>query len=171
MFLPSTHRYSSIPSSIFKAFLRHHSTSPYSQVLRKGTGNDVIVYSLLSGIAFHMANYASFLVLQRLSPVTHAGTLSLFTYTLTLITQQTLHDCIDLHSLSPSSCQHARLLVPLPSWYVRIHHRHHIHYLHDWYTLPMVVMTGMMTMKSLLLLFQTNRSFVLGFQNVNMLSF
>lgn len=37
-----------------------------------GTGKDVITYSVLSGLAFYMYNEASFLALERLSPVTHS---------------------------------------------------------------------------------------------------
>merc|ERR1711988_818152 len=44
----------------------------YDQVTKAGTGNDVIKYSALSGLAFYLYNEASFLALSRLSPVTHS---------------------------------------------------------------------------------------------------
>jgi solute carrier family 35 protein E1 len=37
-----------------------------------GTGNDVVKYSLFSGLSFYLYNEASFLALSRLSPVTHS---------------------------------------------------------------------------------------------------
>jgi solute carrier family 35 protein E1 len=44
----------------------------YNQVLKAGTGKDVIKYSLLSGLAFYLYNEASFLALEKLNPVTHS---------------------------------------------------------------------------------------------------
>jgi len=44
----------------------------YQQVQNAGTGMDVLKYSVLSGLAFYMYNEASFLALERLSPVTHS---------------------------------------------------------------------------------------------------
>ena len=44
----------------------------YKQVLLMGTKNDVIKYSLYSGLAFYLYNEAAFLALERLSPVTHS---------------------------------------------------------------------------------------------------
>jgi solute carrier family 35, member E1 len=44
----------------------------YEQVTAMGTGGDVIKYSVLSGLAFYVYNEASFLALERLSPVTHS---------------------------------------------------------------------------------------------------
>lgn len=42
------------------------------QVMKMGTGKDVLKYSLFSGLAFYLYNEASFLALERLSPVTHS---------------------------------------------------------------------------------------------------
>jgi len=44
----------------------------YHQVQKAGTGNDVLKYSALSGLAFYLYNEASFQALERLSPVTHS---------------------------------------------------------------------------------------------------
>jgi len=44
----------------------------YKQVMEMGTGPDVIKYSILSGLAFYVYNEASFLALDKLSPVTHS---------------------------------------------------------------------------------------------------
>ena len=44
----------------------------YNQVMKMGTANDVLKYSLGSGLAFYLYNEASFLALERLSPVTHS---------------------------------------------------------------------------------------------------
>lgn len=44
----------------------------YDQVLKAGTGKDVLKYSLLSGLTFYVYNEASFLALEKLSPVTHS---------------------------------------------------------------------------------------------------
>lgn len=46
--------------------------SVYNQVIKAGTGADVIKYSLFSGLSFYLYNEASFLALERLSPVTHS---------------------------------------------------------------------------------------------------
>ena len=46
--------------------------SVYKQVMAMGTGTDVIKYTIMSGLAFYMYNEASFLALERLSPVTHS---------------------------------------------------------------------------------------------------
>eukprot|EP01038_Epipyxis_sp_PR26KG_P007972 gene7972-10812_t len=46
--------------------------SVYNSVLKAGTGSDVIKYSLYSGLAFYLYNEASFLALEKLSPVTHS---------------------------------------------------------------------------------------------------
>lgn len=43
-----------------------------SQVQAMGTGRDAVTYAALSGLAFYMYNEASFLALERLSPVTHS---------------------------------------------------------------------------------------------------
>ena len=43
-----------------------------AQVVKAGTGSDVIKYSLLSGISFYLYNEASFLALSRLDAVTHS---------------------------------------------------------------------------------------------------
>jgi len=42
------------------------------QVKQMGTGADVIKYSLFSGLSFYLYNEASFLALEKLSPVTHS---------------------------------------------------------------------------------------------------
>lgn len=44
----------------------------FDQVQKMGTGADVIKYAGLSGLAFYLYNEASFLALDRLSPVTHS---------------------------------------------------------------------------------------------------
>mmetsp|Transcript_22187 Transcript_22187/g.37138 ORF Transcript_22187/g.37138 Transcript_22187/m.37138 type:complete len:396 (+) Transcript_22187:61-1248(+) len=44
----------------------------YAQVMEMGTGADVVKYSALSGLMFYLYNEASFLALERLSPVTHS---------------------------------------------------------------------------------------------------
>lgn len=44
----------------------------YQQVLAAGTGKDVLKYSLFSGLTFYVYNEASFLALDKLSPVTHS---------------------------------------------------------------------------------------------------
>lgn len=44
----------------------------WDQVVKAGTGKDAIKYSLLSGLTFYVYNEASFLALDRLSPVTHS---------------------------------------------------------------------------------------------------
>jgi len=44
----------------------------YDQVMKAGTGNDVVKFSVFSGLAFYIYNEASFLALSRLSPVTHS---------------------------------------------------------------------------------------------------
>lgn len=44
----------------------------YNQVLKAGTGADVVKYSLLSGLTFYLYNEASFLALDKLNPVTHS---------------------------------------------------------------------------------------------------
>mmetsp|Transcript_8303 Transcript_8303/g.11604 ORF Transcript_8303/g.11604 Transcript_8303/m.11604 type:complete len:401 (+) Transcript_8303:61-1263(+) len=44
----------------------------YDQVMKMGTGKDVLKYSLFSGLAFYLYNEASFLALEKLSPVTHS---------------------------------------------------------------------------------------------------
>lgn len=46
--------------------------SVYNQVMKAGTGKDVVKYSLLSGLAFYLYNEASFLALDRLNPVSHS---------------------------------------------------------------------------------------------------
>lgn len=46
--------------------------SVYSAVLAAGKVNDVLRYALLSGLSFYIYNEASFLALERLSPVTHS---------------------------------------------------------------------------------------------------
>lgn len=47
-------------------------TAVYNQVMAMGTGNDVVRYSIFSGLAFYIYNEASFLTLSKLSPVTHS---------------------------------------------------------------------------------------------------
>jgi solute carrier family 35 protein E1 len=44
----------------------------YNQVIKAGTGADVIKYSLFSGLSFYLYNEASFLALERLNPVSHS---------------------------------------------------------------------------------------------------
>lgn len=44
----------------------------FKQVMDAGTGADVVKYSLYSGLSFYLYNEASFLALDRLSPVTHS---------------------------------------------------------------------------------------------------
>lgn len=44
----------------------------YQQIVKAGTVDDAIKYSLLSGLTFYLYNEASFLALSRLSPVTHS---------------------------------------------------------------------------------------------------
>jgi solute carrier family 35 protein E1 len=44
----------------------------YNQVMAMGTGNDVVKYSIFSGLSFYIYNEASFLTLSKLSPVTHS---------------------------------------------------------------------------------------------------
>lgn len=46
--------------------------SVYKQVTAAGTTADTVKYSLYSGLAFYLYNEASFLALERLSPVTHS---------------------------------------------------------------------------------------------------
>lgn len=46
--------------------------SVYKQIMDMGTGKDVVKYSVFSGLAFYLYNEASFLALERLSPVTHS---------------------------------------------------------------------------------------------------
>lgn len=46
--------------------------SVYNQVIKAGTHMDVVKYSLYSGLSFYLYNEASFLALDRLSPVTHS---------------------------------------------------------------------------------------------------
>lgn len=43
-----------------------------NMVKEMGTGKDVLKYSLFSGLAFYLYNEASFLALEKLSPVTHS---------------------------------------------------------------------------------------------------
>lgn len=54
------------------AFDLKDAVSVYNQVLSMGTGKDVVKYSFLSGLTFYLYNEASFLALERLSPVTHS---------------------------------------------------------------------------------------------------
>eukprot|EP00981_Chlorochromonas_danica_P007506 scaffold1767_cov178-Ochromonas_danica.AAC.11 len=44
----------------------------YDLVTAAGKGKEVLIYSLLSGLTFYIYNEASFLALDRLSPVTHS---------------------------------------------------------------------------------------------------
>jgi len=46
--------------------------SVFNQVTAAGTGNEVLKYSLFSGLSFYLYNEASFLALDKLSPVTHS---------------------------------------------------------------------------------------------------
>lgn len=46
--------------------------SVYKQIMDMGTGKDVVKYSVFSGLSFYLYNEASFLALERLSPVTHS---------------------------------------------------------------------------------------------------
>ena len=43
-----------------------------TQVVAMGTTNEVVKYSFYSGLAFYLYNEASFLALDKLSPVTHS---------------------------------------------------------------------------------------------------
>lgn len=54
------------------AFDAKDAVSVYNQVVKAGTGADVIKFSLYSGLSFYLYNEASFLALERLSPVTHS---------------------------------------------------------------------------------------------------
>jgi hypothetical protein len=54
------------------AFDARDAVAVYNQVIKAGTGADVVKYSLLSGLTFFLYNEASFLALDRLSPVTHS---------------------------------------------------------------------------------------------------
>jgi solute carrier family 35 protein E1 len=54
------------------AFDVKDAVSVYNQVLKMGTGKDVLLYAFYSGLAFFLYNEASFLALDRLSPVTHS---------------------------------------------------------------------------------------------------
>jgi solute carrier family 35 protein E1 len=54
------------------AFDLKDAVSVYNAVLKAGTGKDVVKFSFLSGLAFYLYNEASFLALDRLSPVTHS---------------------------------------------------------------------------------------------------
>jgi len=40
--------------------------------MKAGTGLDAVKFSVFSGLAFYLYNEASFLALERLSPVTHS---------------------------------------------------------------------------------------------------
>ncbi|KAJ1417574.1 triose-phosphate transporter family-domain-containing protein [Ochromonadaceae sp. CCMP2298] len=44
----------------------------YDQIVAAGTLKDVVKYSFFSGLSFYIYNEASFLALERLSPVTHS---------------------------------------------------------------------------------------------------
>ncbi len=46
--------------------------SVLSQMAKAGTTNDALKYTAFSGLAFYLYNEASFLALERLSPVTHS---------------------------------------------------------------------------------------------------
>jgi len=54
------------------AFDLKDAANVYAQVVKAGTTNDVLKYSFYSGLAFYLYNEASFLALDRLSPVTHS---------------------------------------------------------------------------------------------------
>ena len=54
------------------AFDAKDAVKVYNQVVAMGTGADVIKYSLYSGLSFYLYNEASFLALDKLSPVTHS---------------------------------------------------------------------------------------------------
>ena len=54
------------------AFDAKDAPAVYAQVMKMGTGGDVAKFSLLSGLSFYLYNEASFLALERLSPVTHS---------------------------------------------------------------------------------------------------
>lgn len=54
------------------AFDAKDAVTVYNQVMAMGTGKDVIKFSLYSGLSFYLYNEASFLALERLSPVTHS---------------------------------------------------------------------------------------------------
>jgi solute carrier family 35 protein E1 len=47
-------------------------SSVLAQIQKMGTVDDVIKYSFFSGLSFYLYNEASFLALERLSPVTHS---------------------------------------------------------------------------------------------------
>jgi len=54
------------------AFDAKDAVSVYNQVMKAGTGADVVKFSLYSGLSFYLYNEASFLALDKLSPVTHS---------------------------------------------------------------------------------------------------
>lgn len=54
------------------AFDAKDAMNVYNQVMAAGTGADVLKFSLYSGLSFYLYNEASFLALERLSPVTHS---------------------------------------------------------------------------------------------------
>jgi len=54
------------------AFDAKDAVSVYNSVMKAGTGADVLKFSLYSGLSFYLYNEASFLALERLSPVTHS---------------------------------------------------------------------------------------------------
>lgn len=54
------------------AFDLKDAVAVYNQVMKAGTGADVIKYSLLSGLTFYLYNEASFLALDKLNPVSHS---------------------------------------------------------------------------------------------------
>jgi len=54
------------------AFDAKDAVSVYNQVMKAGTGADVVKFSLFSGLSFYLYNEASFLALEKLSPVTHS---------------------------------------------------------------------------------------------------
>lgn len=47
-------------------------SSVYAQVMDMGTGNDVVWYTFVSGLAYYLYNEASFLALNKLNPVSHS---------------------------------------------------------------------------------------------------
>jgi len=54
------------------AFDAKDAAAVYNQVLKAGTSADVLKYTAYSGLSFYLYNEASFLALERLSPVTHS---------------------------------------------------------------------------------------------------
>lgn len=54
------------------AFDLKDANTVFKQVTAAGKGYDVVKFSLISGLAYYIFNEASFLALNKLSPVTHS---------------------------------------------------------------------------------------------------